>query len=404
MKKICLFVIGLYAGVFNLFAQDAVDTGFTTRKLKFEEANFISSYYHQDGNRSAVTGGLGTEKLTDVANVFDLKLSGYDLKNRKHSLTFEAGVDTYTSASSDMIDAKANSSASSHDVRFYPSVAWTVENEKKGTNFGLNTSYSHEFDYTSFGIGSSFYLKSKNNNREFGMKAQAYFDQVSLVYPVELIPPTTISSASSEFGGRRRYPVSPRNSYTGSLSYSQVVTKNFQVMFLLDVVSQQGYLSLPFHRVYFKNGNEAVENLPNSRFKIPAGVRANYFLGDRIVLRSFYRFYKDDWGLVSNTIDLETAIKITPFLSVSPFYRYYEQSAVDYFAPYGQHNMSETYFTSNYDLSKFHSDFFGAGIRMAPVKGVLGMPHVNMLEIRFGHYLRSTDLNSNIISMNVKFK
>jgi hypothetical protein len=303
-----------------------------------------------------------------------------------------------------MIDAKANSSASSHDVRIYPSVAWTVENEKKGTTFGINASYSHEFDYVSYGLGTNFAVKSKNGNSELGIKAQAYFDQVSLVYPKELIPPSTVSNASSEHEGHGRYPTSPRNTYTGSLSFSQVVTKNLQVMFLADFVSQNGYLSLPFHRVYFTNGDERVENLPNTRLKLPLGVRANYFLGDKIVLRSFYRFYKDDWGLTSNTIDVETAIKITPFMSLSPFYRYYAQSAIKYFTPYGQHSASETYYTSNYDLSKFRSDFFGAGIRFSPVNGVLGMQHVNMLEIRFGHYVRSTDLNANIVSLNVKFK
>ena len=34
------------------------------------EANFLSSYYNQDGNNSPVTGGVGTEALTDFANVF----------------------------------------------------------------------------------------------------------------------------------------------------------------------------------------------------------------------------------------------------------------------------------------------------------------------------------------------
>ena len=292
MKKICLSVVGLYLGLFGVFAQ--TDSVYKSRSLKIDEVNLVSSYYHQDGNNSTVTGGIGTEKLTDIANVIDLKLVGYDHKFRKHSVTIEAGLDTYTSASSDMIDLKANSSASSHDVRFYPSVAWTVENEKKGTTFGLNTSFSKEFDYTSFGLGASFNKKSKNNNREFGIKAQAYLDRVSLVYPTELIPVTTTSSASSS-RGEHHYPVSSRNTFSTSLSYSQVVTKNFQLMVLADLVSQNGYLGLPFHRVYFADGSVHVENLPSNRFKIPLGLRANYFLGDKIILRTFYRFYKDDW-------------------------------------------------------------------------------------------------------------
>ncbi|MGG9964397.1 DUF3570 domain-containing protein [Ferruginibacter sp. SUN106] len=402
MKKICLSVVGLYLGLFGAFAQTkTTDSVYESRPLKIDEINLVSSYYHQDGNNSAVTGGIGTEKLTDIANVIDLKLVGYDYKLRKHSVTIEAGVDTYTSASSDKIDLKANSSASSHDVRFYPSLAWSVENEKTGNTFGLNASFSKEFDYTSFGIGASFNKKSKNNNREFGIKAQAYLDRVSLIYPTELIPAT--SSASSSHG-EHHYPVSARNTFSTSLSYSQVVNKNFQLMFLTDLVSQNGYLGLPFHRVYFTDGSVHVENLPGNRFKVPLGVRANYFLGDKVILRSFYRFYKDNWGLQSNTIDLETAVKLTPFFSVTPFYRFYTQTAIKYYAAYEAHTVADQYYTSSPDLSKFNSNFFGAGFRVAPPKGVLGIERLSMLELRYGHYSRTNGLNSDIVSLNLKFK
>ena len=40
---------------------DSVATNYKKQKLKIEEINFISSYYTQDGNNSAVTGGEGTE-------------------------------------------------------------------------------------------------------------------------------------------------------------------------------------------------------------------------------------------------------------------------------------------------------------------------------------------------------
>lgn len=36
-------------------------SNYIKRKLKIEEVNFISSYYSQNGDNSAVTGGIGTE-------------------------------------------------------------------------------------------------------------------------------------------------------------------------------------------------------------------------------------------------------------------------------------------------------------------------------------------------------
>ena len=146
------------------------------------------------------------------------------------------------------------------------------------------------------------------------------------------------------------------------------------------------------------------ENLPDSRFKIPLGFRANYFLGDRFIIKTYYRFYTDNWGVTSHTADIEVPVKITPFLSLSPFYRFYSQTASKYFAPYKQHTASEQYYSSNYDYSKFNSNFFGAGIRIAPPKGIFGTAHFSMIELRYGHYTKNVDLQSNIISMNLKFK
>ncbi|MEO7766105.1 MAG: DUF3570 domain-containing protein [Ferruginibacter sp.] len=403
MKKICLVLVGIYLNLLSGFAQSTASfdsTQYKNRTLQLEEVNLVSSYYRQDGNNSSVTGGIGSEKLTDFANIIDVKFAKYDKRFRKHSFTLEGGIDSYTSASSDQIDSKANSSASSQDIRIYPSLSWTVENEKAGTTFGLNASASTEFDYKSFGFGASFSKKSKNNNREFSIKAQAYLDKVSLIFPVELRTGTIVNVRDES-----NYATTPRNSFSGSISYTTVVNQKLQLMFLLDLTWQNGYLGLPFHRVYFNDNALKAESLPSNRFKIPVGVRANYFLGDKVVIRSFYRFYHDDWALTAHTADIETAIKVTPFFSIVPFYRYYHQSAVKYFAPYQAHSSADIYYTSNYDLSKFDSHFMGAGFRMAPPKGVLGNEHFSMLEIRYGHYTRNTtNFSSNIVSLNLKFK
>jgi hypothetical protein len=394
MKRIFLTALGMWALVHS-FAQNTADsTGFKSRKLKIEEINLVSSYYNQNGNNAAVTGGIGSEKLTDIANVIDIKLTKYDKKFRKHSFGFEVGIDHYTSASSDMIDLKANSSASHADTRIYPAANWMVEHEKKGTSFGIGASFSNEFDYRSFGGNIMFAQKTKNRNGEFTAKFQAYLDQVTLIAPEELRTPGNSNSEGT----------AARNTFAGSLSYSQIVNQRLQVMFLADVVQQNGYLGLPFHRVYFNDASVHQENLPDKRLKIPLGIRASYFLGDRFIIKAYYRFYTDDWGLRSHTANLEVPVKITPFLSVSPFYRFYNQTGVKYFGAYGKHTSQDPYYTSNYDLSGFNSNFFGAGLRIAPPKGVLGIQHFNMLEVRYGHYAKNIGMNSDIVSLNVKFK
>ena len=398
MKRICLSVAGIFLMLFASYAQSTQkDTAaYKKRKLTFEEANFVSSYYHQDGNNSAVTGGIGTEKLTDLSNSFDVKFYKYDRKDRKQTLDVEVGIDHYTSASSDKIDPHTISSASHADTRIYPSIGYTIENEKTGTTFGAGLSASSEFDYQSFGGNISIAKKTANRNGEFAAKVQVYLDNLKYILPVEL----------RTGGGRGEddYPTKGRNSFSGSLSYSQIVNTRLQLMFIADFVYQQGYLGLPFHRVYFADNSLHVENLPGTRLKIPLGFRASYFIGDKVILRTFYRYYHDDWGLTAHTIDVETPVKVSPFLSITPFYRYYTQSAVDYFAPYKSHTAADQYYTSNYDLSKFNSNFYGLGFRVSPPKGVFNIRRMDMLELRYGHYTKTTGMNANIISLNLRFK
>src|SRR5918993_3916882 len=135
MKKITLGLLALYLNILAVQAQKAPDsTGFKKKNLTLTEVNLVSGYYTQDGNHSAVTGGIGTEKLTDYSNTIDLKLVKVGTKDKEHVLNLQLGIDHYTSASSDNIDPATITSASYADTRTYPSVAYTVNNKKKGTS------------------------------------------------------------------------------------------------------------------------------------------------------------------------------------------------------------------------------------------------------------------------------
>lgn len=395
MKKISLAVLALFSQALSLFAQ--VDsTAYKQRKLRIDQINLVSGYYSQDGNNSAVTGGIGTEKLTDLANTIDLHMVARDKKYRLHSLSFEFGIDHYTSASSDKIDPGTISSASYSDTRYYPSLNWSMKNETKRLTIGAGVSYSTEYDYKSVGINANIARGSADNNREFAAKAQAYFDTWKVILPVELRKNVTTEDGS--------IGTEPRNSFSLSLSYSQVVNPRFQIALLGDGVYQTGLLATRYQRVYFTNNSVAVENLPDIRIKLPLGLRAHYFVGSRFILRGYYRFYWDDWGISAHTMSIELPVKLGPFVSVSPFYRFYTQNSSRYFSSYHTHSIGEEFYTSDYDLSGFNSQFFGTGVRYVPEKGILGIRHWYALEVRYGHYIRNTGLHSDIISLDAAFK
>ena len=407
--------------VFSLYTpvEQSPGSDYKSRALHIDEINLVSSYYLQNGNHSPVTGGLGTEHVTDLSSGLDLKLAWQADELHKNSLTFGMGYDHHTSASASYVALLGGSNTGGH--RLYPSMDWTRENTKTGETFGIGAYYSGEYNYKSKGLDVHWSIKTPDKNGEFSVKLQAYLDQVTLIYPsdVHVLPtptvvstgPTYITTASGNVvlsnGGsvsKPSLPTSPRNTYTASFGYSQILSSRLQVMFLADLVTQSGYLGLPFHRVYFNTGKDTVEKVPSSRFKIPVGFRANYFLGDNIILRSYYRYYWDNWGTNANTASLEIAYKINPFFSISPYYRYYSQSAAKYFAPYGVHTPDEEYYTSNYEYAQFQSGFYGVGFRFAPPKGVFGWQNLHELEIRYGHYTQTTGLASDVLSLSLGFK
>ena len=104
MIRIPILILAFYWSIVSAFAQEDDSTKYHARKLKVEEVNLVTSYYQQDGYNAAVTGGIGSEKLTDFATTFDVRMVRTDQRNRVHAYTFEVGVDTYSSASSDKID------------------------------------------------------------------------------------------------------------------------------------------------------------------------------------------------------------------------------------------------------------------------------------------------------------
>jgi hypothetical protein len=414
MRKISLTVLGLYFSLLSAFAQQS-DPGKDTYKntsLKLDEVNLVSGYYRQDGNHSSVTGGIGTQKLNDISNIIELKFIKWNAPGtNKHTIGFEAGIDHHTSASQAYVSKTGASKPTG--TRIYPSLNWQMETGNKttiGFGLGLSSEKNYHSHNASFQIGKT----SKDENTEINFKAQVFIDQVTMYEPSEFAPVKTgtystyttasgrvITSYSGASG--KNIPGQSRNTFSGSLTLSRVVNKNLQVALISDGVFQHGLLSLPFHRVYFNYPTDSarIEKLPSTRYKIPLGLRANYFLGDKVILRTYYRYYTDSWGIRSQTASIETPFKLSPFVSIAPFYRYYTQTAAYYFAPYKAHVFSDQYYTSNYDLSGFKSQFFGFNFRYTPEKDKYIF---DMIEFRYGHYVQTTGLHGDNIGVNITFK
>lgn len=422
-------------------AQDSVSV-FKKKVLESTEVDILLSYYNQDGIHSAVSGGNGSEKLTDIATNIIVAIP----MNADDILTIDTGVSAYTSASSSNINPfdsatptpwQSSSGASEQDNLVNIVGNYSHSSDDRNFIWNADVSASTEYDYTSFGFGGGIAKLFNEKNTEFNIKANVYLDKWSPIYPKELV--SFIGTIYDQNGmvtngfsnsGFSRFTNTNRNSYSLSLGFSQILSKKLQVSFFLDILSQNGLLSTPYHRVYFADkpnyyaGNptfipnysdksntgvfqlaDALEKLPDTRFKTPFGMRLNYYVNERFKIRTYYRFYTDDWGISSHTASIELPIKLSDKFTVYPMYRYYTQTQSKYFAGYEQHLSTQDFYTSDYDLSGFSSSQYGMGLTYVDIftKTRIWKFGLKSIDFRYNNYQRSDTLSANIFTLAFKF-
>ena len=477
IKILSLFIL-ITATAFS--QENSKEPVFKKRVLESTEVDFLASYYNQDGSKSAVSGGIGSEKLTDVASniVVAMPLNDDDV------LTIDLGISAYSSASSSNINPfnstgasggaekgdngkitgnkavasgpygtpwQASSGASKSDQLVSVTANYSHSSDSRNFIWNADVSFSNEYDYTSVGFGGGIASLFNEKNTELSLKVNAYLDQWRPIYPTELheyskygsnflnqgyfngvsvLDQNGVSTTNYLPSAFQTVNAVDRNSFSASLGLSQVLTKKLQVSVFFDVLQQQGLLSSPYHRIYFADKAnfyigqpeyisnyestsnagvyklaDDIERLPDSRFKIPVGARLNYYFSDRFILRTYYRFYSDNWDIQSHTASFELPVKVSDKFTVFPMYRYYTQMASKYFAPYETHLSTEKFYTSDADLATFDANQYGFGVNYTDIftAGKIWKFGLKNIDFRFNHYKRSDNLNANIATIAFKF-
>ncbi|WP_439152934.1 DUF3570 domain-containing protein [Winogradskyella sp.] len=476
MKKNIIYIL-LFTAL-GISAQQDSTKVYKKKVLESTEIDFLSTYYAQDGNNASVTGGIGTEELTDLTGTIVVSMP----MNADDVLTVDVGFSAYTSASSsngnpfDRTGASgdddddddddddralaegqigspwvASSGASRSDVWSSINVDYAHSSDDRNTIWNANASFANEYDYMSIGFGGGLTKLFNDKNTTLGVSGKVFLDTWRPIYPTELksyrdtdgnldegfFDGVTIldqsGNASTAWSPFNNFPIikdKARNSYSISLSLSQILSKNAQFSIFVDIVKQQGWLANPLQRVYFGDidnyfiGNaesipnytsrqnrdvfqlaDDIERLPSNRLKIPVGMRFNYYLNEGVVLRTYYRYYYDDWGIQSHTFNLEVPIKISQKFTLYPSYRFYNQTAADYFAPFDEHLSTDNYYTSDYDLSKFNANQFGFGISYTDIFATTHLWKFGLksIDLQYNNYSRNTGLDANYIGIGIKF-
>lgn len=404
------------------------------RILETTEIDFLSSYYSQDGDNAAVTGGIGTEELTDITGsiIVSIPLNDDDV------LTIDAGVSAYTSASSSNVDPfgdgpadpfTESSGASGKDLWANLTGSYSHSSDDRNDIWSAKVSVSTEYDYFSVGLGGNYTKLFNEKNTELSAHGNVFFDTWNAIYPIELRPfdnggaglndplfsDKTITGNTNYNPTFESFSDEGRNTYSLGFGFSQILHKKVQASLALDFVQQDGLLSTPFQRVYFADVADsfiddfqladAIENLPDTRFKTAIGGRLNWYLNEVVSLRTFYRYYFDNWGINSHTASIEVPIKISSKFTLYPSYRYYNQTEADYFAPANENLSTAEFFTSDFDLSEYSSNQFGFGVSYTDIftKAHIWKFGLKSVDLKFYQYDRDTSFSSNIITAGFKF-
>ena len=368
----------------SLWAQnDSIPKPFKKKVLEKTQIDMLMSYYGQEGQHAAVTGGIGNEQLKDINPAIvvrmpmsedgvlsvDLSFSHYTSASSSNGNPFNTGASTGGYAEDDDDDYdddyddddddddsygygatsdptgtpwEASTGASRKDVLTALSVGYAHSSDDRNRIWNIGLSGSFEYDYESIGFSGGHSWLFFDQNTELGLSGQVLFDRWKPVIPTEIhefqkFGSNFLNHPNSYFNnvivldeqGYRRTDYAPtnfrdfttthRNSYSFSVFFSQIITRKWQMALFADFVLQQGVLANPLQRVYFGDRQDYYIGIAS---QIPTYTDPNN--------RDVFHLADDIERLPSRRTKTPMGLRVNGYLSDAvvfrSYYRYYTDS------------------------------------------------------------------------------
>jgi hypothetical protein len=158
---------------------------------------------------------------------------------------------------------------------------------------------------------------------------------------------------------------SPKHVTTTMLGLSRILTRRWMVGATLSRTREDGYLTEPYKLLSVLDGEGYTTDLrsekrPSTRDRTSLQSSSVYHLAQDVLYLD-HRYYRDDWGVKSNTVDLRYRKELGDDTFLQPHVRLYAQSAADFFR-FGlrQGEPLPAYATSDYRLGPMRTVTVGA--------------------------------------------
>lgn len=207
------------------------------------------------------------------------------------------------------------------------------------TRAGGHLGFGKEYDYLSIGAGGDLAWQGADRNSTFSASLNGYFDSI------DLIRYNGIETGSDN-----------RTSIAGTFKWNRVLDSASSMQLGGTVSSQSGFLATPYNSVFVGGTTETSEVLPDSRMRFSLYGSYRHWVMEGGAAEFASRIYTDDWGLTGLSFEPRWYQQVGDNLLMRFRYRYYDQSAADYF---GAFPVAETYMTQDSDLGDFNSHTIG---------------------------------------------
>ena len=232
-----------------------------------------------------------------------------------------------------------------HDERW----AFTLGVTKQIGNHSIRGSfaYSTESDYISRGyaLQDTISFNQKNTDLVLGL---AYDDD-------------TVGANGSTLSALKQ-------TYDAIVGINQVLSPNDLLSVNVSVGWRDGYLNDPYKVALLNSFYVVKDTRPSRRFEQLVFLQWTHFIEPLgASLETSYRYGHNDWGSDSHTGTVSIYKKfLKDSLTVGPTFRYYRQSAADFYAT--QFTGNPKYYSSDYRLSAEETYSIGVQMRWFPVK------------------------------------
>lgn len=237
-------------------------------------------------------------------------------KNFKETVSLSANyyVDQVSSASIDVIASGAS------------------KYSEQRTEYSVGANYLYDKSIVSAGYTNSDESDYTADTYYFNISQDFFGDLTTINFGYTLGQDEVFQNGNTEFGEE----IDRHNFRVG---VTQIATSNLLLGLDYELITDEGYLNNPYRSYRFLTNpldasagfQFAQEVYPDTRTSDAAALRFLYYLPGRRTVGGSYRYFTDDWGVDAHTAQLSYTQVIRENWTVDLKYRYYQQSAADFY-------------------------------------------------------------------------